>query len=322
MKLHAINRVLTSYMGWYIMLCCLVFTCHAQETQVHEVALNSDNDAYLFISQDQYYTNGIAFSYRKLTNNHRLRGNAVKALWGLSIGHKLYNAYNGFSEVEFMDRPFTAYLYMRGHTSKFYKNESVLNITAEIGVYGKAAFGEQMQRGFHRLFGFYQINGWDYQLKNNAVFDMRFGYNKLLARSSSGKVDMQAGASVSLGLNQSYLGLGPIFRFGRVNALYETAFYNNRLSATKSSIKMERYFYYRPVIYYRLYDASIQGGMLLHDKGPVVFGIEPWMLSQLIGFNYAKKQFSLDIHLQFNTKEVRSTATAHQYGSITIGYAF
>ncbi|GAA4793805.1 lipid A deacylase LpxR family protein [Olivibacter ginsenosidimutans] len=321
MDLDIINRI-AAYLGWCIILCLITLTCEAQSAQLHEVTVNSDNDAYLFINQDQYYTNGIAFSYRKLRNTKYLRRNEVKEVWALSLGHKLYNAYNGYSELQFMDRPFTAYLYVRGTNTKFYKNESALSFSAEVGVYGKWAFGEQMQRGFHHLFGFYQINGWEYQLKDNATLDMRMAYSRLLARSASGKTDLQATSRVSVGLNQSYIGVGPILRLGKTNALYETAFYNNRLSSGAKVPKKERYFYYWPMVFYRLYDASIQGGMLLHDKGPVIFGIEPWVISQLLGFTYAHNQFSIDAHLQFNTKEVKSTATAHQYGSITLGYSF
>lgn len=321
MNLDINNRTMAC-LGWCIIFCLFALNCGAQSAHLHEVTINSDNDAYLFISQDQYYTNGIAFSYRKLRNKRYLSGNEVKEVWGFSVGHKLYNAYNGYSELEFMDRPFTAYLYGRGTNMKFYKNESVLRLSLELGLYGKGAFGEQMQRSFHHLFGFYQINGWDYQLKDNAVLDMRAAYSRLLTRSASGKMDLQATTRISVGLNQSYVGAGPALRIGKINALDETAFYNSRLTSNASGTQKERYFYYWPMVFYRLYDASIQGGMLLHDKGPIVFGIEPWMIGQLVGFTYAYKHLSIDAHLQFNTKEVKSTATAHQYGSLTLGYVF
>jgi len=320
MNLNTINHTAVR-LGWCIIFCLATFNSSAQTVNLHEITINSDNDAYLFINQDQYYTNGIAFSYRKLRSNKYLHRNEEKEIWGLAFGHKLYNAYNGFSELQYMDRPFTAYLYLRGTNTKFYKNESALSFSGEAGLYGKGAFGEQMQRGFHHLFGFYQLNGWDYQLNSNFVFDVRVSYDRLLARSASGKADLQVTTKISVGLNQNYVGAGPVLRLGKFNALYETAFYNSRLT-TASNLRKERYFYYRPVLFYRLYDASIQGGMLLQDKGPIVFGIKPWMLSQLIGFTYAYKHASIDAHLQFNTKEVRSSATAHQYGSITLGYLF
>jgi len=322
MNLYKINHTLSYILGWCIILCLAKQPSVAQVAPLHEVTINSDNDAYLLINQDQYYTNGIAFSYRKLRDAKYLRGNQIKDIWELSVGHKLYNAYSGSSELAFMDRPFTAYLYVRAKNSWFYKNESLLSVSAETGLYGKGAFGEQIQKRFHHLFGFYEINGWNYQLNDNAVFDMRADYSRLVVRSTSQKLDLQVSSKISVGLNQSYVGAGPILRVGKLNALFESIFYRSRLSASFQKTKDERYFYYRPTVFYRLYDASIQGGMLLHDRGPVTFSIKPWMFSQLIGFAYAKRNFSLDAHLQFNTKEVKSTATAHQYGSISLGFAF
>lgn len=296
--------------------------CEAQGVYVRELRVHSDNDAYLFMNQDQYYTNGIAFNYRKLKEDISLPSNQKKQIWEISIGHKLFNAYNGFSELEYMDRPFTAFAYLRGQHTWFYSKESILSISSEMGFFGKVAKGEEIQKAFHNLFGFYDINGWDYQLRSNFTVDFKADYSIKLWRNIAKTIDIQAGSKISIGLNQSHVGLGPILRIGKMNALYESALTGSRLGLSSYRVNKERYFYYRPVIYYRLYDASIQGGMFLRDKGPITFGIQPWMLNQQIGFIYAKDHLSLDARFQFNTKEVKSSATPHQYGSITLGYAF
>lgn len=322
MGILSINYTRVFLIGWCIFLCLIAYTGRAQTTLLHELAIHSDNDAYLFINQDQYYTNGISFSYRKLVPGDFRSNKVKKKIWGVAIGHKLYNAYNGFSELAFMDRPFTAYLYLRANNAWLYQNESRLNLGIESGIYGKGAFGEQLQEGFHNLFGFYEISGWDYQLHGNFTMDLRANYSRLLTRAASGKVDLQVNTSVSLGLNQSYIGAGPVLRLGKINALYQSAYTGSRLYQKGEVVNKERYFYYRPLLFYRLYDASIEGGMLLDDKGPVTFDIKPWMLSQVLGFTYAHRHITIDAHIQFNTKEVRSTATAHQFGSLSLGYAF
>lgn len=322
MSLYKINHTLGRILCSCILLCLSTQTLIAQVANSHEFTISSDNDAYLFINQDQYYTNGIRFSYRKLRDAKYLRDKQVKTIWELAIGHKLYNAYSGSVEWGLIDRPFTAYLYASGKNTWFYKDESSFSMAVEVGLYGKGAFGEQIQEGFHHLFGFYEINGWEYQLKSNATLDIRADYNRLLLRVPSQKLDVQLLSKISAGLNQSYLGIGPALRIGKMNKLFESVFFKSRLNISSSHVEAERYFYYRPMLFYRLYDASIQGGMLLHEKGPITFEIKPWVFSQSIGFAYAKRHFSLDVHLQFDTKEVRSTATGHQYGTISLGYAF
>jgi len=318
MRFFAVNQMLKLLISLSVFFC--FFPSLKGMAQVSEFAVNSDNDAYLFIGQDQYYTNGISFNYRHLRNDLKLKQNQVKQIWSLSLGHKLYNAYSGFSEVRLMDRPFTAYLFLRGGQTRFYKDESVLELAVETGLYGKGAFGEPLQKGIHDLFGFYHISGWDYQLNNNFVLDAQIDYHRLFWRNKHGKIDLQINTKISAGLNQDYLGAGPVMRIGKINALYRSAYHQSRLNSGTGKVDEERYFYYKPMLFYRLYDASIQGGMLLHDKGPMVFDIQSWMFSQQIGFTYAKNRITIDAHLQFNTKEVKSSATAHQYGSVTIGY--
>lgn len=322
MSLLTISHTRVLWLGWCIFLCLAAYRGRAQTELLHELTIHSDNDAYLFISQDQYYTNGISFNYRWLVDKDPSATGFKKRIWEVTAGHKLYNAYNGFSEIEFMDRPFTAYLYLQGSHSWFYQNESQLRVGLVTGLYGKGAFGKQLQEGFHNLFGFYEISGWDYQLRGNFAVDLRTDYNRLMVRSSSGTVDLQLNTKLSLGLNQCFVGAGPVLRVGRSNVLYASAYTGSRLYRSGDTVKKERYFYYRPMLFYRLYDASIQGGMLLDERGPITFGIKPWMLSQIIGFNYAHKRITVDAHLQFNTKEVKSSASAHQFGSISLGYAF
>ncbi|WP_134087888.1 lipid A deacylase LpxR family protein [Olivibacter sp. XZL3] len=322
MSSQTISYTRVLWLGWCVFLCLVTYRGRAQTELLHELAIHSDNDAYLFINQDQYYTNGISFSYRWLVNKDRSATASKKRIWEVAAGHKLYNAYNGFSEIELMDRPFTAYLYLQASHSWFYQNESQLRAGLVTGLYGKGAFGQQLQEGFHNLFGFYEISGWDYQLRGNFTVDLRADYNRLILRSTSGKLDLQFNTKLSLGLNQSFVGAGPVLRLGKLNALYESSYTGSRLYQSGNTVKKERYFYYRPMLFYRLYDASIQGGMLLDERGLVTFGIKPWMLSQVVGFNYAHKRITVDAHLQFNTKEVKSSATAHQFGSISLGYAF
>jgi len=320
MLVRSINHIFKLHGLWSLLCCFYSFTAFGQSIHRKEVGIQSDNDAYLFISQDQYYTNGIAFYLRGLRREKSIHIRQSKQIWEISVGHKLYNAYNGYAEYPNIDRPFTAYLFANGNHSWFYKNESLFRIGGELGIYGKGAFGRWLQEGFHQLLGFYKIQGWDYQLRGNVTLDLRSGYTKLLWRNKSKTMDIQGNARASLGLNQSYLGIGPTLRLGKINSLFESAATKSRLSATSKSPATERYFYYVPQLFYRFYDASIEGGMLLRDKGPITFGIKPWMLNQRIGFVYAKKRITLDAHVIFNTKEVRSRATAHQYASLALSY--
>ncbi|MNL64556.1 hypothetical protein D3C87_1887820 [compost metagenome] len=61
---------------------------------------------------------------------------------------------------------------------------------------------------------------------------------------------------------------------------------------------------------------------MFNDNDPVTFGAKPLVFAQQIGFNYSSQRFTFDFGMIFKTKEVKSTAKAHQYGSISMFYRF
>ena len=73
---------------------------------------------------------------------------------------------------------------------------------------------------------------------------------------------------------------------------------------------------------YVIYDATIQGGLFNKDKGPIVFDAKPLVFSQQIGATYSKNRITADFSILFKTKEVKSSAKPHQYGSIALFYRF
>src|SRR5690606_29463850 len=133
------------------------------------------NDVYLMKSQEEYYTNGISLFYKRSVDSVRFSQEQREKLgWSIGIGHKIYNAYTGDIESENdIDRPITGYLYVNGEMSWYTKKEKAMSLGVEVAVIGKRAFGEDIQRGFHQLFGFYEINGWQYQLNNAFGVDAR-----------------------------------------------------------------------------------------------------------------------------------------------------
>ncbi|MNY66578.1 hypothetical protein D3C86_2040280 [compost metagenome] len=61
---------------------------------------------------------------------------------------------------------------------------------------------------------------------------------------------------------------------------------------------------------------------MFNDKSPITFGVKPVVFAQQLGVNYSSQRFTFDFGLLFKTKEVKSTARAHQYGTISLFYRF
>src|SRR5690554_4527296 len=118
---------------FYILSICLLFSvscnyAYAQQRIHNELGFRNDNDVYLMRSQDEYYTNGISLFYKRAIDSVKFSQEKWEnKLWGIGIGHKIYNAYTGDIESEEeIDRPITGYLYVNGGINWYSKREEAM----------------------------------------------------------------------------------------------------------------------------------------------------------------------------------------------------
>jgi hypothetical protein len=291
----------------------------------NEFGFKSDNDAYLFYGQDRYYTNGLFIYFRHASPAEKLGKRLEKFIYELTAGQKMYNPISGnVGNQAKQDRPFAAYLYAGGGAHFFYKKESVLKVNLELGTIGPDALGEEAQKLLHKLVGFYEINGWQYQVNNELAANLGLQYTKLLHRSAANNLDFAIETYLNAGTTFSGAGVGILFRTGQLNQLFHTAYTNAAIGNNENTarlVKKEFFFYAKPQLNYVAYDATIQGSMF-NNHSPVTFGTKPVVFAQQLGFNVSSPRFTFDFGLIFKTKEVKSTAKAHQYGTISMFYRF
>ncbi|RYE36844.1 MAG: lipid A deacylase LpxR family protein [Sphingobacteriales bacterium] len=309
----------------------LVFSyvfCAAQGGFKNSVGLKSDNDSYLMFGSDRYYTNGLFLNYSRAFNQLKTKEKVEKNTLDLTIAQKMYNPFSGnVSNPRRQDRPFAAYLYAGASYNIFYKNESVLKAGLQVGVVGESAYGKEGQELFHQWFGFYEVTGWEYGIRDAFAFNMNVQYLRKLLRSSDNVLDMYADAQLNVGTTYNSAAIGFNIRAGNINQLFQSISTNsiisNNGSTPKLSKKNEFFFYLRPGLEMVLTDATIQGGFgRSHRTSPVTFGVKPYVFSQAAGINYSSNRFTFDYRVQFNSREVKSAARPHQFGSITMNYRF
>ncbi|MDN3547529.1 lipid A deacylase LpxR family protein [Mucilaginibacter aquaedulcis] len=309
----------------FLTLLCLFATIGSfAQTRSHEFAIQTDNDSYLGQGSDRYYTNGIFFYYRKaLKANNDLQNKVL----GFEIGQKMYNPQSGYvPNADFIDRPFAAYTYIGSTLNLLYKNEGNLKLSAQIGLVGPAAGGEPVQKLIHNTFGFYHLNGWQYQIRNDAELNLGAEYNKLLARASW--IDVSLASYANLGNGFTGAGVGPLLRLGNFNQLFNSVSTQSTVSAQDQTGLLhahEIFFYYKPQVNGVLYDATIQGSLLRsHDPNSqeVTLNKKPVIFSNQLGVAFTTSRFAFDIAAIFHTKDVEEMIRSHQWASITGAYRF
>ena len=306
-----------------ILICSLFWVRSQAQSFKYQISLKLDNDQYIDPNHDRYYTDGtvVDFTYAaKPVSNKKW----IKKVVEFQFGQQIYNASTAhIYDKNLFDRPLTGYLFANGAYSWFYRDESALKLTAQLGVIGPDALGEQVQNDFHRLFGLYPAGPWNkYQLKNAFGAEVDADYKKVLYKTRGNWFDITADPEVMLGNTFSLANAGVLLRLGNLNQLFESAGTNSRVNDDETHTpKNEFYFFAEPQLSYVAYNATIQGGLFIKDKGPV-FGIYHVVYTQQLGLQFASARWSASYTAFVKTREVKSTALGDQWGSINLAYRF
>ena len=314
------------YFSYCITLCLLLISSIANaQLYRNEIGLKSDNDSYLGQGSDRYYTNGLFISFRHALEQKKLPQHLEKITYELSLGQKIFNPYSGFApDPVTQDRPFAGYLYAEAAVNWFYSNESIVKTSLQIGTTGKNSLAEAGQKFLHDTFPFYRIEGWDYQIKNELSINISGQYTKLISRLADNKVDLSFEGYANLGTTFNGAGAGLLFRTGNLNQLFNSAYTNSVIgnrAKTKATVKREFYFYAKPQLNLVVHDATIQGS-LFNNESPVTFNQKPLVFAQQLGLDYTTQRFTVDFSVILKTKEIKSLARAHSWGSIGLSYRF
>jgi lipid A 3-O-deacylase len=301
----------------------------------NQFTLITDNDMYINPNHDRYYSDGTYFNFTHAINrSNKDSSNLIKKTIEFEFGQKIYTGLSGHIYSPYrIDRPFTGYLFANSSLNWLYKDEDALKFTAEIGTIGPAALGEEVQSGFHQLFGLYKvvvanseyhkIGGWSHQLNTEPGLNLRLDYKHLLYRNDGSWFDVAVNPDAWLGSTFTGASAGVQLRVGELNKFYQSVITNTRVSSNSNEqMKHEFYFFTLPQINYVVYDATIEGGLFRNDKGPVTFGIYHFVYQQQFGLQFASARWSASTIAFIKSREVKSTALGDQWGSINIAYRF
>lgn len=307
-----------------LFLYCSLSAISQPKTYKNELGFNSENDSFLGTGQDRYYTNGLFINFRSAINQKDTT-KFKKKIWELSIGQQIFNAQTGaVPDITFVDRPFAGYLYAGASLALFGEKENSAKISFQLGTVGPSALGEEAQNFIHDTFGFYDINGWQYQVRDEIGINLKLNSHTLLIRSKDKKTDFSVPLEARIGTTYTGLKYGLLFRAGSLNPLYHSVATNSNVSAYQDANVNEKEFYFfaKPSLDVIIYDATFKGGLFREDKGEVTYKSKPLVFSQEIGVAYAKNRWTADFSLIFKSKESKAMVNAHQFGSVNLYYRF
>jgi lipid A 3-O-deacylase len=307
---------------------CLANVARAQ-IRSYEVGFKSENDSFLAGGSDRYYTNGLFLFLRhglriKPSDTALLKNKVL----GFEFGQKIFNPVSGsIPSRRFVDRPFAGYLYAGSSLNILYHNESNLKFSAQLGIVGPGALGEQAQYLIHNTFGFYALNGWTYQVQNNFQLNLGAEYNRLLARASTADVSLSTYGRLGTGF--SGIGTGALIRVGNFMQLFNSVSTQSTAIERRNFMplqKKEFFVYLKPMLNYVAYDATITGGLFANNKDnnsmEITLSSRPIVITQQVGLAYAGSRWVFDLSATFTSKDVKESTRSQQWGSVTVLYRF
>lgn len=298
-------------------------TLWSQNTSA-EIGIVTDNDLYTSTKNDQYYTNGLQVFYRYLSK--KSKPEVLKKINELRIGQFMYMPRDIYIDEEQMfDRPFAGYLFAEFGNTNFYKNQSVLKKSIQLGYVGPNSFANQVQSSTHKLFHYTAFEEWNYQIKNTLAIQTYFMFSKPFLNSiNSKRIDFQWQSEAKLGTIFTGFSTGFVTRIGikKLVSISDSNFYGATLNNDNEPIEREFYFYLAPSFNCQIYDATIQGS-LFNDTSPVTFNLKPFRFNGEAGLRYRKNNWNLSYAFVYRGKEVNFERNmGYFYGSIGISYLF
>src|ERR1700743_2221037 len=98
----------------FLCFLCLLLVCSAASAQEYrnEFGFRTDNDSYLPVKSDRYYTNGLFIYFNHALKIKKDSSALANKILGFEVGQKIYNPQSGdIPDVIYDDRPFAGYLY-------------------------------------------------------------------------------------------------------------------------------------------------------------------------------------------------------------------
>ena len=288
---------------------------HGQDTSsayTKELSIITENDNYNLTLKDRYYSNGFFIRFNWLAKkapNERVLKTIHRTEAGQMIFNPYYNRRSVDTVLKRMDRPYAGWLYASYGQTKIFNNRDVLQFDAVVGVVGPAALGKQIQTGYHKFIGLYNIYGWDYQLLNEVGINASVQYYRSLIKKNDDRhFSLHAVGRAMLGNTFTNASAGLLLKAGNKEREEHTSYWSGRLGQPheKTMHRTEAFVFLEPVLMAQAYNATVQGGLLRSNKGPYVSPLNPFIYIIKTGAVISGRRAAFTITYTFKQKEATS----------------
>ena len=302
----------------------------------HLMSVTIDND--IFLGKDNGYTNGIFISWFDLGNMHEMKEVPSRLLtlliWSLprteawasinthTIGQIMATPDNiTLKNPDPEDMPYAGLLFYTTSHLKIYK-DSADQIALTLGVIGPLSGAEYVQKRVHEITGSTRPEGWDYQLKNEAVFQLSRSriWRVWATGKGRGKFDFLLSGEFRLGTISSEISTSSIFRFGTdLSMSFAAPVLDSSRACNPLSLDGGWYFYTgieaRYITNMIFTDGNTFRGSRSTELDHTQFGV-------MAGLSYSLKSLAVTIAVEDFSMFENQNDGPMRFGTITIAFRF
>jgi lipid A 3-O-deacylase len=162
-------------------------------------------------------------------------------------------------------------------------------------------------------------------LNNEVSVNLGVAYYKSLLRKpvQDRSIDITAIGMANLGNAYTDLSGGMLFRFGLMENFSNSVHFSSRVTADATHAPKHRnelYFFVQPMLTWQLYNATLQGGYFLNNKGPLTVETEPFYLTTQMGFKFAQDRWTFAAHYVNRTLQATKQIRNENFISFQVAY--
>ena len=227
-----------------------------------------DND--VIFQSDGDYSSGLYLGYGAVHNSNNAHGifrlDGGEYSWSAQLGQKIWTPsdLNPVTPVA-GERPYAGLLYARLGTGVF-KTEQAYDLSLMIGIMGPSSGAESLQKNSHRGFGSTVPQGWDYQVENQVVGDLKVEMDHLLVRTKGQGFhhELSGFGRLVAGNFQPEIAVGAGWRWGRGlgDSFNHSMLRPHRQQVLNTGKQTQAYLYSSIELRHRFKDTAVTGKTL------------------------------------------------------------
>jgi lipid A 3-O-deacylase len=267
------------------------------------------NDVYN--GSDRYLTQYIQLSYSR---PYKITGFKLPVQYEYSLQQNVYTPSDIFGDtIQQNDRPYASVLFAKAQRNVFYVERHIFARThISLGMIGRHAFGQDMQREIHYAVNSRQALGWQYQVKDAPYMQAGLTIERGLVVLKHFELMLNGKTNIGTVFNDISIGHATRFNSGNPYFFHLTNA-NKRAFRFYAEIKNDLKFV--------AFNGTLQGAVAGRNNPYVLHSdqIKRFVFSSQASICFAYKRLGIELSETFISKEFK-TGLRHSWGHLMLSY--